>query len=149
MLLDIDEIEGDRMMIHAVTLPERIGFIAISAGMAVVIFALAKLIHRAISKNDFRKEVHGQPICWWVSLSYFVGACFGVFIADNHRYVLHEVVGGMGGFGLLGGLMAGSIHGTIRLLRLKSRGPTDIDRATPIPTSNDDCNPYAPPSPND
>ena len=68
-------------------------------------------------------------------------------MADNQRYYLHEVVGGMGGFGLLAGLAVGNIHGFIDLWRSRKNADglsVGADR-TGIVSAEDDGNPYSPP----
>ncbi len=78
----------------------------------------------------------------------FIGSCYGVYIADNIKYYLDEVVGGMGGFGILIGLAVGNVHGFVDLIRherkkklfgtetVNSRLTFDVDRS----------HPYAPPA---
>ena len=68
-------------------------------------------------------------------------------MADNQRYYLHEVVGGMGGFGLLAGLCVGNIHGFIDLWRSRNNrdGLSAGADMTGNVSSEDDGNPYSPP----
>lgn len=78
---------------------------------------------------------------------FLVGAVFGAFLADNKRYYLHEVVGGMGGFGLLVGLVAGNIHGALNLFRLRDEknGPVVLPHDSAETIADQSQNPYAPP----
>lgn len=68
-------------------------------------------------------------------------------MADNQRYILDEVVGGMGGFGLLAGLAIGNIHGFLEVYR-KRRSPMEVTALSSAPIScpqaSSDENPYAP-----
>jgi len=78
----------------------------------------------------------------------FLGSCFGAWMADNQRYYLHEVVGGMGGFGLLAGLLIGNIHGFIDLYRSRvspQQTPgNELTRTQPLDDQVNE-NPYSPP----
>jgi hypothetical protein len=65
-------------------------------------------------------------------------------MADNHRYYLHEVVGGMGGFGILAGLLIGNIHGFINLYRARETPAIELARTQPL-NDPDNENPYFPP----
>jgi 4-amino-4-deoxy-L-arabinose transferase-like glycosyltransferase len=114
---------------------------------ALVLFGIATLLHFAIAKQDARKRIQGQPVRWWVSLMFLVGAVFGAFLADNKRYYLHEVVGGMGGFGLLVGLVAGNIHGALNLFRFRDEknGPVVLPHDSAETMAEQSQNPYAPP----
>lgn len=87
-----------------VTIDDRITAIGGAAIMGCIVFAVGFAIHKAISRNSEIKRIQGRPIVWWVTILYFLGACLGAWMADNQRYILDEVVGGMGGFGLLAGL---------------------------------------------
>jgi hypothetical protein len=98
-----------------VTIVDRIGAIGGASMMACFIFGIGFFLHRAISKGSPTKRIQGRPIVWWVTALMFLGSCYGAWMADNQRYYLHEVVGGMGGFGLLAGLCVGNIHGFIDL----------------------------------
>ena len=130
------------------TTADRVGAMGSAAMMACVVLGVAYALHRAISKDSPSKRVFGRPIVWWVSLLMFLGSCFGAWMADNQRYYLHEVVGGMGGFGLLIGLLIGYIHGFIDLYRARSSPQqTPAIELTRYPTLDDQDpeNPYAPP----
>ena len=135
-----------------VTIAERFAAFGGAAIFACVIFSVATLLHHAISRNDDRKRIQGRPIRWWVTGLYLVGAFTGALIADNEQYYMHEVVGGFGGFGILGGLLVGNVHGGINLLP-----STKLDRGSDGDTrslsagmapqhGHDDGNPYAPPT---
>ena len=102
-----------------VTIAERLGAISIAAMMACMIFGIAYGLHSAISKNSPNKRIQGRPIAWWVTFFMFSGSCIGAWIADNQSYYLYEVVGGLGGFGLLIGLAIGNIHGFVDLYRAR------------------------------
>ncbi|EMB14244.1 hypothetical protein [Rhodopirellula europaea] len=137
-----------------VTIAERFAAIGGAAIFAFVIFGVATLLHHAISRNDDRKRTQGRPIRWWVTGLYLVGAIAGVMLADNKQYYMHEVVGGLGGFGILAGLLIGNVHGGINLVLTpdpdRNRGPDgDTNPFSPrvlIPRNHDDGNPYAPPT---
>jgi hypothetical protein len=73
------------------------------------------MLHRAISKHDPVKRIQGEPIRYWVTACYLLGAGWGAVIANNVNYVMHEVVGGMGGFGILVGWAIGMVHGFARM----------------------------------
>ena len=131
-----------------VTLMDRFNAVCGAGLAASVIFGISTLLHLAISKHDARKRVQGQPIRWWAASLFLLGALFGAWLADNHRYYIHEVVGGMGGFGLLIGLVAGNIHGAFSLTRF--RATTDgisslLPNLAKEPQSEQLQNPYAPP----
>jgi carbon starvation protein CstA len=131
-----------------VTMADRVGAIGGAAMMACVVFGVAYALHRAISKDSPRKRVQGRPIVWWVSLFMFLGSCFGAWMADNQRYYLHEVVGGMGGFGLLTGLLIGNIHGFIDLYRsrLSPKQTPELELTRHRTLDDKDLeNPYSPP----
>lgn len=131
-----------------VTLVERLGAIGMAAIMACMIFGIAYGLHSAISKNSPTKRIQGGPVAWWVTASMFVGSCFGAWIADNQSYYLHEVVGGMGGFGLLIGLTIGNLHGLVNLYWVRSTdesGPEMRGDAVSVATDSHEKNPYESP----
>ena len=79
---------------------------------------------------------------------FLIGAFFGAWLADNERYHIHEVVGGMGGFGILAGLIAGNIHGAINLSRFRgaSTGTSlPLLVVSNVLTAHQSQNPYDPP----
>lgn len=116
------------------------------AGLAaLVMFGIATLLHLAISKHDARKRVQGQPIRWWVTSMFLIGAFYGAWLADNKRYYIHEVVGGMGGFGLLAGLIVGNIHGAINLSLFRGVTTGTSFLQPIVPTAEQLQNPYDPP----
>jgi hypothetical protein len=129
----------------AVTMIDRISAIFIAAIMASMIFAIAFALHKAITKDSPRKRIQGQPIIWWVTGMMFFGACYGAYLADNQSYYLHEVVGGMGGFGLLAGLAIGNVHGFVNLFRTRKLTAERPDLMAPQSDQNCNKNPYAPP----
>jgi len=133
-----------------VTIAERFSAIGGAAIFAFVIFGAATLLHHAISKDDDRKRIQGRPIRWWVTGLYLVGAIAGAILADNKQYYMHEVVGGLGGFGILAGLLVGNVHGGISLLSspdLDPEGGGDgLSTGMSISRVHDDGNPYAPPT---
>ena len=131
-----------------VTIADRVDAIGGAAMVACVVFGVAYALHKAISKDSPRKRVQGRPIVWWVSVLLFLGSCFGAWIADNQRYYLHEVVGGMGGFGLLIGLFIGNIHGFIDLYRSRfsPKQTTEFELTRHQALDDKDLqNPYSPP----
>ena len=131
-----------------VTLSDRFNAVCGAGLMASVLFGIATLLHLAISKKDVRKRVQGQPIRWWVSSMFLIGAIYGSWLADNKRYYMHEVVGGMGGFGLLIGLVAGNIHGAIHLFRFRDETngiSSQLPNVAKEPQAEPLQNPYAPP----
>ena len=131
-----------------VTIAERIGAISIAAMMACMVFGIAYGLHSAISKNSPNKRIQGRPIPWWVTSFMFSGSCLGAWIADNQSYYLHEVVGGLGGFGLLIGLAIGNIHGFVDLYRArttKRNSSVCLADSRSLPTDLLESNPYAPP----
>ncbi len=101
----------------SVTMADRLGAIGSAAIIALMVFGIASLLYYAISKNDCRKKIQGKPVRWWVTMMYMAGATLGACLADNQQYRMHEIVGGMGGFGLLAGLAIGNVHGAIDLFR--------------------------------
>ncbi len=135
-----------------VTIAERFSAFSGAAVCACMIFAVATLLHHAISRNDDRKRIQGRPIRWWVTALYLVGAIAGAILADNKQYYMHEVDGGLGGFGILAGLLVGNVHGGINLLLSpnpdrRSGGDTRSLSAGMAPHhDHDDGNPYAPPT---
>ena len=135
------------MPMPPVLIADRIGAIGNAAMMACFIFSIGFFLHRAISKDSPRKRIQGRPIVWWVTALMFLGSCYGAWMADNQRYYLHEVVGGMGGFGLLAGLAVGNIHGFIDLWRSRKNadGLSVAADRTGIVSAEDDGNPYSPP----
>ena len=128
-----------------VTMIDRLSAISIAAMMASIIFAIGFALHKAITKDSPRKRIQGQPIIWWVTGMMFFGACYGAYIADNQSYYLHEVVGGMGGFGLLGGLAIGNVHGFVNLFRTRKPPAESSDTLAPQKDERQIDNPYAPP----
>ena len=131
-----------------ISLADRMMWVGGSLLFALAVFAIATVIHFAISRNDARKRIQGQSIRWWVSAMCFVGACYGAWFADNQRYYINEVVGGMSGMGLLVGLFAGNVHGAVNFMRVRG---TQADSAFGGPISPEQTslidrgNPYAPP----
>jgi hypothetical protein len=131
-----------------ISLADRMMWVGGSLIFALMVFATATVIHFAISRNDPRKRIQGQPIRWWVSVMCFIGACYGAWFADNQRYYINEVVGGMSGMGLLVGLVAGNVHGAIRLMRVPRTQPESVVSGHVSPATmnvTDRENPYAPP----
>lgn len=98
-----------------ITVAERLGAIGLAAIMAGMVFGIALGLYAAISQKSPSKRIQGRPVVGWVTILTFAGSCFGVWLADNQQYYLHEVVGGMGGFGLLAGLLVGNLHGLLNL----------------------------------
>jgi carbon starvation protein CstA len=134
--------------ISPVTLDDRITAIGGAAMMACIIFAIGLAIHKAISKNSDSKRIQGRRIVWWVTILYFLGACLGAWMADNQKYYLNEVVGGMGGIGLLIGLGIGNLHGFLDLLRTRRgqmKALEPCSEAFSRSHSANDTNPYTPP----
>ena len=133
---------------NPLTIDDRMTAIGGAAMMSCIVFVVGFVIHKAISKRSDSKRIQGRPIVWWVTILYFSGACFGAWYADNKRYYLNEVVGGMGGFGLLIGLAIGNLHGFLDLRRARrvpleeSEIPSDAILHSQAPNDN---NPYAPP----
>lgn len=134
-----------------ITLAERFTAFGVVAVLALTVFGIATILHTAISKNDRRKRIQGQPIRWWVTGLYAIGAISGTIIADNQHNYMHEVVGGLGGFGILAGLLIGNIHGGINLfVTPTSSDLSDSDSSvsppeTLVPPVHDNVNPYKPP----
>lgn len=131
-----------------VTLADRINAVGVAAMMAFLVFAIGFVIHKAISKDSPNKRIQGRPIVWWVTILMFSGSCYGAWIADNQRYYLHEVVGGMGGFGLIGGLLIGNAHGFLDLYRERISKSKASDASLHQSLPSDEIrteNPYIPP----
>ncbi len=131
-----------------VTMADRVAAISSSAMMTLIVFAIGFAIHKAISRTSESKRIQGRPVICWVTILMFLGSCLGAWMADNQRYYLHEVVGGMGGFGLLAGLLIGNVHGFVDLYRART-SKLKASKAS-IPRSlttdlQDDLNPYTPP----
>lgn len=124
----------------SITLLDRLAAFGGAALMGCIIFVVARSLHLAISRDDERKRIQGTPIIHWVTVCYFVGAIWGCVIADNVSYYTHEVVGGMGGFGILVGWVIGMGHGFVRLAFDRSRTFESKGHSKADPT-----NPYAPP----
>ncbi len=78
----------------------------------------------------------------------FIFSCYGAYIADNITYHLGEVVGGMGGFGILIGLAVGNVHGIVNLIRHERRKrPVNAETVSNRLTFDvDRSNPYAAPA---
>ena len=135
-----------------IAITERFAAIGGAAIMALLIFGIATLLHNAISKNDRRKRIQGRPIRWWVTALYAIGAVLGAMLADNKQYYMHEIVGGLGGFGILAGLLVGNVHGGIHLfLTPNSSDSSDKNSSvmtseTSMPLLHDSENPYSPPT---
>lgn len=131
-----------------VTIADRIAAVGGAATMALIVFAIGFAIHKAISKKSPNKRIQGRPIVWWVTVLMFLGSCFGAWMADNQRYYLYEVVGGMGGFGLLAGLLIGNVHGFVDLYRART-STSETSKTTFDRILNSDeghvANPYTPP----
>jgi carbon starvation protein CstA len=132
-----------------VTIDDRMTAIGGAAMMACIVFAVGFAIYKAISKSSESKRIQGRPIVWWVTILYFLGACLGAWMADNQKYYLNEVVGGMGGFGLLAGLAIGNVHGFLdlhRTQRIQAKLMVDpTDQGSSNSQASSDKNPYAPP----
>ena len=131
-----------------VTIAERLGAISIAAMMACMVFGIAYGLHSAISKNSPNKRIQGRPIPLWVTVFTLLGSCLGAWIADNQSYYLHEVVGGLGGFGLLIGLAIGNIHGFVDLYRARTTNmncSVGVVDSRKLQTDLHETNPYASP----
>jgi carbon starvation protein CstA len=131
-----------------VTIGERLGAIGIAAMMACMVCGIACGLHSAISKNAPKKRIQGRPIAWWVTGLMFSGSSLGAWMADNQSYYLHEVVGGLGGFGLLIGLAIGNLHGFVDLYRARTTNTISSEGHVGTGTHSTDLhetNPYASP----
>ncbi|MEM1228799.1 MAG: hypothetical protein AAGJ40_24200 [Planctomycetota bacterium] len=140
------------MMNDPVTFAERISAIGGVLVVALAIFGIATLLQHAIGKTDERKRIQGRPVRWWVTALFTIGATTGALIADNSQYYLHEIVGGLGGFGILAGLLFGNVHGGISLM-LAPDSPTSKDAESDSiqheglsRAQHEDGNPYSPPT---
>ena len=131
-----------------VSLDDRIAALGGSAIAAGIVFMVCFAFYAVISKGSDTKLIQGRPVVWWVPGLYFLGACFGVCLADNERYYLSEVVGGMGGFGLLTGLAVGNLHGFLNLRKAqlvqREKKETEVE-SSPYSAADNDPNPYRPP----
>ncbi|WP_037253453.1 hypothetical protein [Rhodopirellula europaea] len=134
-----------------VTFDERLSAIGGVFVVALVIFGIATLLQYAIGKTDERKRIQGRPVRWWVTALFTIGAITGALIADNSQYYLHEIVGGLGGFGILGGLLAGNVHGGINLMLKPDTATVRDDNPDSSGEEGrsrrpEDGNPYSPPT---
>ncbi|MEM1228794.1 MAG: hypothetical protein AAGJ40_24175 [Planctomycetota bacterium] len=117
-----------------------------------MIFGIATLLQLAIGKTDERKRIQGRPVRWWVTALFTIGAIAGALIADNSKYYLHEIVGGLGGFGILAGLLVGNVHGWINLMLAPDSATAQDDSSDSIQdeglsrSQHEDGNPYSPPT---
>ncbi len=102
------------------TIAHRVEAFALTLLASVILFSVAKCYHLLSSKGDRRKLVFGKPICWWIALSYIVGATCGI-AASNDRRFLYNTVGGMGAMTATIGWFIGFCHGGLR-----------VDRAFPL-----------------
>jgi hypothetical protein len=111
------------------TFHDRFEAFAWSIAASVLIFAIAKCYHLIVARRDKRKLIHGQPICWWMAISYLICAAFEICISDDRRF-LYNSVAGVGAIGMLFGWFIGLIHGGMR-----------FDKAFPLTrTDNVPCN---------
>lgn len=136
------------MPLTPLTIADRIAAIGGAAIVCSIVLCVGFAIHQAIAARSPAKRIHGRPIVWWVTFLMFLGSCLGAWIADNQRYHLREVVGGMGGFGLLAGLVVGNAHGWISLNRAKNTAASQASdplSETSITAKPYAGNPYVPP----
>lgn len=87
--------------VFPVTIDDRYTTICNAAMTKSIVFPNGFDSRKTISKNSELKRIQGHSIAWWA------------WMADNQRNHLNEVVGGVGGFGLLAGLAIGNIHGSV------------------------------------
>lgn len=90
------------------------------ASVTIILFAVTKLIHFVIARRDVRKQVFGEPICWWASGMYFLASILGIFVywEDFLRSPHSKEWGIMGACGLVVGVCIGIIHGGNRFDRM-------------------------------
>jgi formate hydrogenlyase subunit 3/multisubunit Na+/H+ antiporter MnhD subunit len=98
------------------TFAHRLEASALTLLTSVILFSIAKCYHLLSSRGDRRKLVFGQPICWWIALSYIVGAAYGI-AASNDRRFLYNTVAGMGAITATIGWFIGFCHGGLRMDR--------------------------------
>jgi len=140
------------MQNNPVTFDERLSAIGGVLVVAFVIFCIATLLQYAIGKTDQRKRIQGRPVRWWVTALFTIGGITGALIADNRQYYLNEIVGGLGGFGILGGLLAGNVHGGINLMLTPDSTTARHEDASVLREQSqprvkrEDGNPYSPPA---
>lgn len=136
------------MPLTHVTIADRIAAIGGAAIACCIVFCVGFAIQQAISARSPAHRIRGRPIVWWVTILIFLGSCLGAWMADSQRYYLREVVGGMGGFGLLAGLVVGNVHGWIDLRRAKHSAASQVSDPRIEPSVNATPyagNPYVPP----
>ncbi|XZE18662.1 hypothetical protein SH449x_003962 [Pirellulaceae bacterium SH449] len=94
--------------------------IADIAFVTIGLFAVAKLIHFLIARGDVRKQVFGEPICWWACGMYFLASMLGIVIFwDEFLRSPHAKEWWiMGALGLAAGVCIGIFHGGHRFDRM-------------------------------
>jgi hypothetical protein len=114
------------------TFADRLEAFAWTLLASVILFSVAKCYHLLSSNGDRRKLVFGQPICWWIALSYIVGATYGI-AASNDRRFLYNTVAGMGAMTATIGWFIGFCHGGLRVDRVfplvKNTAVVDSERS--------------------
>ena len=104
-----------------------------------IMFSGARVILRAVAKDDPKSRARGVPICFWVA----TGLAYGAFAIPYGA-----------GIGLLAGLLIGHVHGAIACELVESTKPDLVPSSIEWSTKNEaipeideaiDANPYAPP----
>ena len=107
------------------TFAHRLEAFALTLLVSVILFSAAKCYHLLSSKGDRRKLVFGQPICWWIALSYILGATYGI-AASNDRRFLYNTVAGVGAMSATIGWFIGFCHGGLRVDRVFPLGENAV-----------------------
>ncbi|MDY3561865.1 hypothetical protein R5W23_003293 [Gemmata sp. JC673] len=76
-----------------------------------VVFAVGRALRRDIGAKSERHRVHGRYVFWWAVGAFAVGGAVGPWMGAD----LPNGAIGFSGFCLLGGWLAGSLHGAVVL----------------------------------
>ena len=112
------------------------------AFISSITWGIGRGLHAAISRPNERKRIHGQFIPEWVGGTVLASGIAGLLYFGPVPNVPSPPSGGMAAFGILGGLILGTIHGWIRMACLAPDITGPVGGVPP-----DSTNPYEPPIP--
>ncbi|WP_149753503.1 hypothetical protein [Rubripirellula obstinata] len=111
------------------------------AFMAAMAWGIARGLHLVVARSGERKRIHGQYIPEWVAGTVVLFGVAALVYFGPVPNVPSPPSTGCAAFGILGGLMAGTIHGWFRLARYPNLNAVDSGGL-----SRETGNPYQPPS---
>ena len=89
--------------------------------LTAIVFAVGRAVRRGIGAKSEARRIHGRYVFWWAVGAFAIGGPVGPFL------VAADLPNGAGGFAmfcLLGGWMAGTLHGAVVLAAYPTRSPS-------------------------